>query len=157
MSSPFFLFDVDGVVIRDNGYFSEAFCREYDVPVTIFDTFFQEDFPLCVLGRADAKACMQRRLSGTILDAKTESVFKYWFSYNGIIDESVLQFVDSLANSGFHTGLATVQESHRVRYLLEHLELQNHFYVAYPSCEIGFKKPDPQYFHAVAERIERDF
>ncbi|HRI36109.1 MAG TPA: HAD-IA family hydrolase [bacterium] len=153
MENSVFLFDVDGVVIRANGYFSKSFCEMHNLPADFFDTFFREDFPLALVGEADAREHMAVRLSGTVFGGRTGEVFDAWFEYNSAVNGEVLDFADRLRQAGHPVALATNQEKHRIAYLLNELGLTEFFEVAYPSCEIGAKKPEPTYFERVEARV----
>ena len=49
------LFDVDGVVIPKKRRFSTNFSREFNVPIEKLSQFFENEFQLCLVGKADLK------------------------------------------------------------------------------------------------------
>jgi putative hydrolase of the HAD superfamily len=157
MNSPIFLFDVDGVVIRANGYFSRAFCENHKLPKDFFDKYFREDHSRTIVGTADAHERMTAYLVGTPYEGRTDEVFEEWFEYNSLANGEILDLADRLRSAGYPVALATNQEKYRMEYLLETLGLGSWFDEEYPSWKMGHVKPSKEYFEAVGSAVKERF
>ena len=49
------LFDVDGVVIKKHGYFSDRYALDYNIPKDKVMHLFKTEFGECTTGKADLK------------------------------------------------------------------------------------------------------
>lgn len=100
---------------------------------------------------------MAARLAGTAYEGRTDEVFEEWFDYNSLVNADILDLADRLRQAGHPVALATNQEKYRMEYLLDTLGLGEWFDAAYPSYEIGFKKPDARYFQGVNHAVFEKF
>ena len=67
--------------------------------------------------------------------------------------EDILDMVRPIRNSGLSVGLATNQQEHRFRYMINELGYGEIFDYCFVSCEMGVSKPSKQYFLDVVAGI----
>ncbi|MGM7697308.1 HAD-IA family hydrolase [Microbacterium sp. A84] len=72
------------------------------------------------------------------------------------VDEASLAVVQSVRRSGLGAHLGTNQGSDRAAYMRSVLKYDDHFDESFYSCEVGFAKPDPQFFVRVAQLLAAD-
>lgn len=56
------LFDIDGVILEKNP-FSKRLSQKFNVPMEKISPFFQQEFKLCSVGRADLKEEVKKYLA----------------------------------------------------------------------------------------------
>ncbi len=74
------VFDVDGIVIRREMYFSQRFSREFGVPIEEILPFFENEFQLCLTGKADLKKEISKYFGRWGWKKSIDELFSYWFS-----------------------------------------------------------------------------
>lgn len=142
------LFDVDGVIIHREVYFSQRFCRESGTPMGKVLSFFNNEFQQCLVGRADLKQELKKYLKDWNWNKSVDDLLTFWFEHESELDKGVLEEVCSLRNRGIRCYLATNNEKYRVQYILEDLGLIKYFDGAISSAEAGFIKPQPEFWSA---------
>ena len=65
------------------------------------------------------------------------------------VDHAMLEVVAGLRRAGYRCALATNQQPHRARFMIEQLRYPAHFERCFFSCELGVAKPDPAYFRLI--------
>ena len=150
------VYDMDGMVLG-GGRFSDAYAKEFGITFADMQPFFDESFPKCILGQADLKEELAHWLSKWRWKGTVEELLEYWLHRGDEIDTAVLNSVDTLRAKGMLCVLATNQEKYRGEYVKKELKLAEHFEKIFVSNEIGYKKPEPQFFEAIMEFLrERD-
>ena len=147
MSHPVVILDADGVflrTIRPGNYL------EHRYGLSVAQTAgFQKFMSQCLVGKADLKPELPRFLKEWGIPETPEAFLDEAFGSGSEIDESVAKVVKDLRRQGIFCGLATNQDQHRMRYLDERLSIRKHFDATFVSCELGVRKPDADYYHAV--------
>lgn len=147
------LLDADGVCISNALKFSENLAKDYRVTTETTDEFFKHDFNDCLTGRKDLKKCLPPYLLKWGLKHSIEELLQYWFESENHPDHELLNEVANYRRQGIVCCLATNQERYRTEYIVEIMNYQSFFDRIYSSCNLGVKKPDPQFL----QKILNDF
>lgn len=146
------IFDTDGMVVVTD-MFSVQYHKDYGVPNDILLPFFKNEFQLCMVGKADLKEEIKEYLPKWGWDKSVDEFLKYWFETENNVDERVVEVIKKLKNSGIKCYLATNQERYRTAYLRKEMGFDIIFDKVFSSAEIGYKKPQIEFFDAVLKEI----
>jgi putative hydrolase of the HAD superfamily len=150
--------DVDGVLIRgrpEDGRHWSAFL-ETDLGLSADDLhreFFAVHWGEIIIGRAMLADRLPIVLQKIAPHLTADQLVNYWFTRDSGLDKELLRELTQLRSSGVQIHLATNQEHLRAQYLLRELGLADHVDSIQYSAQIGAKKPEPEFFRAVASRI----
>jgi putative hydrolase of the HAD superfamily len=129
------LFDADGVILKDHGYFSERFSKERGVPP---EKIKEELTPY---------------LAEWEWNEGVDAFLAYWFSSDTHPDDELFAKVATLRARGIPCYLASNQEKYRASFLIERLGLNAKLDGCFFSSDLGVMKSQPEYFQAVLARI----
>jgi len=144
------MLDVDGVLVADR---SEAFAHDAALDAAIAEArsmLSVDDWQALATGRADLLEMLTQRLPAS---SDAQKLLDYWFASETHVDAVVLASVQRLRAGGMRVYLATNQERHRARYLMETLGLLAHVDGIVHSAALGHSKPSPAYFAAAAAKV----
>ncbi len=147
------IFDMDGVVIQRDKIFSERFTREFNVPMDAMLPFFQNEFQLCLVGKADLKEELTKYLEVWNWKKSAEDLLTYWFTEESYVDQNMVKHIHGLRQKGIHCSLATNNELYRARYLFETVGLKNSFDATFASGTLLCKKPDQEFWSTIHARL----
>lgn len=150
------LFDVDGIIINREMYFSERYSRDFNVPLEKILPFYKNEFQKCLVGQADLKEELTKYLDDWEWNKPIEELLDYWFEHESTINKEVLSAVSDLRARGIKCYLATNNEKYRVDYLRQNLGLGQHFDGIFASCDLGAKKPSEAFWQSISEKIGFD-
>lgn len=149
------VFDADELIIKRKEYFSAKLSRKHNIPEEKIMPFFKGEFQKCVVGTEDLKEAIQPYLKDWNWNGTSEDFLKYWFESEQEIDERVLELINNLKSKGIKCYLATNQEKYRTEYLRKNLGFENIFDGIYSSCEMGYKKPEKEFFEYINDDLEK--
>lgn len=147
--------DVDGVLIRreEGQSWDSTLLVDMGIhPDKLNSEFFAPHFKEVVLGRADLTERLGLVLTEIAPDVHAQELMDYWFSHDAQIDAALLLELRGARRSGLQLHLATVQEHHRARYLWETLTFCEDFDAMHYAADLGYAKPDPQFYKAIERR-----
>ena len=147
------LFDVDGVLLNGES-FSVPLERDYGISNAMMQPFFKDTLPSSTIGTADMKQQLEPYLKDWKWQGTVDEFVNYWFEAEHVIDEPLVDYVNTLSASGIACYLATNQEKYRTAYILEKIGFQDVFDGQFVSSEMGVKKPDPEFFRLALERLQ---
>lgn len=147
------IFDTDGMVIHREMYFSQRFSKEFGVPMKKVLPFFKNEFQLCLVGKADLKEELAKYLDQWEWKKSVDDLLSYWFEHESNLDKKILESVKILRDKGISCYLDSNNEKYRAQYLFENLGLKEFFNGAFSSAELGFLKPQPEFWSAIHERL----
>ena len=145
------IFDADGMLLLGER-FSSRYSREFGVPMETLSKFFSEKFPACILGTADLRDELRPFLPEWKWNGEIDELLNYWFRGN-YLNQDMLSMAASLRAGGVRCFLATNQEKYRMAYLRHRLGISNILEDCFVSSEIGFKKPQREFFQHISERL----
>jgi len=153
MNRPVALFDADGVFLRTTqpGNF---LAHRYGLSAEQ-TAEFRKVMGNSLVGEADLKLELPRFLKEWGIGETAEEFLDKAFGSSGELDEAVAKVVKDLRGEGIFCGLATNQDQHRMRYLDQRLAIRTHFDATFVSCELGFRKPERDFFEAVQTALPK--
>ncbi len=146
------LFDADGVVQRPGSSFWEmaANASPDGDSKTFFAAVGAAEKP-CLTGHADFKVALAGALEALGSEFDFERALATWCDIE--IDHLVIELILALRASGTLCCLATNQNPYRAEYMSAALKLDERFDQVFYSCQVGFAKPDEQYFESVVTSL----
>lgn len=152
------LFDIDGILITgEKKLFSHRLAEEYNIPLEKVNEFFENDFRECSFGRADLKEKIQPYLIKWNWKGNVEDFLKYWFESESIknkyINKEILNKIEKLREQGIKCYIASRQEKYRMKYISNNLDLKKYFDGVFCTCDIGYDKSEPEFFHKVLKEL----
>jgi len=147
------LFDVDGVIIPKKRRFSSNFSREFKVPIEKLSQFFENEFQLCLVGKADLKHEIKKYLEEWNWKKSVDELLLYWFNNEKETDKNVLKNVKELKNLGIKCFLSTNNEKYRADYLLKNIGLEQYFNGIFSSSRVGYLKPQQEFWQTIYDEL----
>jgi len=147
------IFDADGVVIRSRP-FTFALEREFGIPSSIFIPFFTNQFPACLIGRADLKLELASFLPKTPWRKSVDEFISFWFESENEPDPHLIEAIQVLRNEGYVTGMGTNQERYRMDFMRSSMGFDDVFDHVFASCDLGHRKPASGYFEKVSQILK---
>ena len=151
------LLDCDGVVIHghpEGGRWDKNLERDLGLRADLVQSrFFKPHFRKIVHGEADLFEVLGQVWPELETDATPRAFVDYWFAMDSRMDTGVLAQVDAWRARGRKAYLATVQEHHRARYLMETLGLAEHFDGIHYAAALGAAKPDRAFYERTQARL----
>jgi FMN phosphatase YigB (HAD superfamily) len=150
------LFDIDGVIIRHEKYFSHTLSTRFFLdPVEVLNEFYGSDINRdCDRGLLDPLEAIAPFLEriGWTEGSRNYLLAQYEFE-SRYIDTDLLGRIKRLNGSGIECYIASNQNHLRKDFLIERLGIRENFAGAFFSSELGFIKPEDGYWRRVIERV----
>lgn len=148
------LFDVDGMVIKNReAYFSKRLSQDYGVNLDKILPFFENEFQLCLIGRADLKEELEKYLKEWKWNKPVDDLLKYWFENERTVDLEIIESVKKLRSKGTKCYVHTNNEKYRTEYLWSTIGLRKYFDGVFSSTHVGYKKPEVQFWQSVCDLL----
>ena len=144
-------FDIDGVLVEPK--FAAVLPDLLNRSPSEIAQFFGGPFEQCLLGRTDLLDELPAVLRHWEWQGSVDQFLEFWFGVESNVNQAMLAFADALRAKGIRCILASTQERHRARSLEALLGVGTRFERAFFSCDVGLKKPSPEYFTAVANAM----
>ncbi|HKB88845.1 MAG TPA: HAD-IA family hydrolase [Patescibacteria group bacterium] len=145
-SKKILLLDMDGVVINKSEVFSIRISEKLNISIEEVLPFFKNEFQLCLVGKAYLKEELKKYTSRWGWKDSIENLLKFWFDGEKEVNQDILDKTSELRKEGNRVYLATNNEKYRVDFLWNKIGLKNYFDGIFSSAELGFKKPDPEFY-----------
>jgi len=147
------VFDADGVLLRSTrpaNYLEQRYglTREKLAP-------FLAEIGGSLIGSVDMKTILPDYLERWGVTQSVDEFLAEAFNAGCEIDPEVRAMIDALRKQGITCCLATNQDRHRMAFLDQHLNIRAHFERSFVSCEMGVKKPDHGFYHAISEAFPK--
>lgn len=149
------IFDADGMVVKHEMYFSQRFSKEFGVPLEKILPLFENEFQLCLVGKADLKIELQKYLGEWGWTKSIDELLGYWFGHEAEKDERILAEVKNLQSKSVRCFLSTANEKYRTQYLRNIIGLKTYFNDIFSSANLGFLKSQPEFWQAVFEKLNQ--
>lgn len=154
MSIKCILFDADGVVIKAE-MFSIEYEKEYNVSSAKMLPFFKSEFQKCLVGKADLIEVIEPWLPKWKWISSVDDFLKFWFKAEHKIDNKMVDIIKLLRKTGIKCYLATNQEKYRTEYIKNQMRFKEFFDGVFSSADIGYKKPEIEFYEIILEEIKR--
>jgi putative hydrolase of the HAD superfamily len=154
------LFDIDGVLIRPPHYYwAELENKGYKNVETAVSPFFKDgDMEKCLEGKADSLELLPDYLKKFGWEKSAFECLQEWFKFEAaFLDQDLIAIIENIKKQNILCALATDQEKHRTKYLLEELDFQNIFTKHYISSLIGCRKGNKKFWRFVLSDLKKDF
>jgi|TARA_Y100000310_G_scaffold170442_2_gene170623 putative hydrolase of the HAD superfamily len=146
------IFDADGMIVNGER-FSSRLEREYGISTDTTDSFFKNEFQLCLVGKADLKQELLKNLDQWGWNKGVDELLDYWFSEEqNRIDNRFSAVIRKLREKHIKTYLATNNEKYRTRNLLEDRRLGEWFDDIFSSAYVGSMKPNASFFQHILDK-----
>lgn len=145
------LLDVDGVLLTPPELFGSRLLREAPGAAR---AFFFGPFLEASCGRTDLLGHLPAFLEALGRLQTPQAFLREWLESENHPNLPLWTAVEELRAAGWRAHLATNQEAHRTRYLLDEVGLRRLVDGHFASCAVGWRKPDPAYFAEVARRLD---
>jgi putative hydrolase of the HAD superfamily len=149
------IFDLDGVLVH-SGVFGTQLSRELRLERADLDMFWHGPFSSCALGRADLKQEVAPFLQKWGYPGTVEDCLQAWFEADSVVNAELLGHVGGLRRQGIACHVASTQERYRAAYLRGPMGLAAHFDRLFFSCELGTKKPQPEFYQRVTAELAKN-
>lgn len=101
------------------------------------------------MGKRDLKVVAESFLKDWNWPGTIEDFLNAWFTSAKLSDEPLMDYIQELRRQGTKCFVGTNNEKYRLNYLLNELGFAKSFDKVYGSGEMGFKKPDHQFFEYI--------
>jgi putative hydrolase of the HAD superfamily len=102
------------------------------------------------------RAALRERLTPVLLEIAPhltcDRLIDYWFANDAHLNTDLLRQLGPVRRRGVKIHLATVQEHERADYLWRTLGLREHFDAMHYAADLGWAKPDPEFYAEVERR-----
>ena len=148
--------DVDGVLVHgmaDGRYvWQDALARDFGISQDEIAAFFRDDWDACILGEADLYDVLPPYLERWRYGGTVEDFLAFWFANDSNLDHDLIEEFGRLGSQS-RLVLATNQDRHRAAYLWDELGLSRRFERMFASSAMGVRKPQTQFWQAIADEL----
>lgn len=150
------LFDVEGVLMLPDEFFSVIYSRENGLDATKFDRFFRSpDWAECVTGKRDIKKHIVENYDLWNWSKSPDELLEYWFRVEDIRNHELLYVIQKIRKNGTKCHAATEQERYRT-VDMRHRMFGDTLDGLHSTSEIGHKKNNPEFYLNLLERLRQD-
>lgn len=149
--SDILLLDVDGVLVTPPDWYGVRLRREAP---DLTAAFIDGPFLAATRGEVDLLDHLPAYIEALGRSCTPEAFLAEWHEYENYPNRELWDAVRQLRDEGWPVYLATNQEKHRTRHLLEKVGLGALVDGEFASCSVGRRKPSPEYFAEVARRLD---
>jgi putative hydrolase of the HAD superfamily len=86
-----------------------------------------------------------------------QDFLQFWFEAEHNIDRNVVSIIEQIRKEGIKCFLATNQEKYRTEYIKKKMGFENLFDYIFSSSEIGFKKPEKEFYEFILNKIKKEY
>ncbi len=145
------VFDADAVFLRSTRP-ADYLKQRYGLSREKLGPFFAKN-ARSLEGKADIKDILPPFLEEWGITQSVDEFLSEAFFSGSEIDSEVAAIVADLQGRGITCCLATNQDKHRMAHLDERLRIREYFDHVFVSCELGVKKPEHGFYHAIGARF----
>jgi putative hydrolase of the HAD superfamily len=149
---PILLFDADGVIINGK-MFSLHLEDDFGISTEMTKHFFTTIFSDCLEGKADLKEEIKPYLKEWGWNKGVDKFLEYWFDVEHVVDERLIELIQSFRKNGIKCFVATNQEHHRTNYMRKEMVFDKWFDGVFSSADLGHKKPNIDFFQELFVKI----
>lgn len=146
LNVPILLLDMDGLVVQKSEIFSLRISKKLNIPWDDVLVFFKNEFQDCLTGKADLKQELAKYASEWGWKDSIEELLKFWFEGEKAVDNELLSKLSRLRKKGYKIYIATNNEKYRCEFVWNKVGLKKYFDGIFSSAEIGFKKPNKEFY-----------
>lgn len=117
--------------------------------------FFKEVFQDCLVNKIDLKKAVEPYLKGWKWTGTVDEFLRFWFESEHHINKKMIDLIKTLRNKNIKCFLATNQEKYRTEYVKNEMGFKNIFDNIFSSAEIGYKKPEREFYEFIFNQINQ--
>jgi FMN phosphatase YigB (HAD superfamily) len=150
------LFDVDGVLIKHLSYFSgflesNGFPNAKNTITTFYKSYINRE---CDRGVLDPFEEIEPYIKEIMWDKSSKDYYDEQYRYEKqYIDQELLNCISEINRVSIPCYIATNQNQYRKQFLLEEMKISEVFTKAYFSSDMGYVKPEMEYWDYVYKDI----
>ena len=148
------LFDADGVIQRPTVDYREICTQRLGITSENLDRFMSEVFAVerpSLTGGGRFQTDLSALLARWQLAHRLDEALSVWTALE--TDPAMCEAIRALRAAGFCCCLATNQQEFRRAFMSRELGYAELFTREFYSCGLGYAKPDPAYFRAIAAEL----
>lgn len=149
------IFDVGGMTIKMDKYFSQLFSEKYSLPLDDMLKFFNNEFQQCLIGKADLKKELKKYLKNWGWKKSLNEFLNYWFKNESIKNKKMIASIIKLRKAGIKCYLATDNEKYKLKYLLNKKKLKNIVDEVFTSVNFGCLKKQQKFWQLVYKSLNQ--
>lgn len=138
------------MLITPDDFYGAKLAREHEKTMR---EFMRRPFLSASTGKSDLLDHLPVVMAQIGREGAAKEFYREWLEYENRPDLPMLSAVRELRTQGWRVYLATNQETHRTRHLLEESGLADVVDGQFASCSTGHRKPDLAYDTAVTQRL----
>jgi putative hydrolase of the HAD superfamily len=143
------IFDIDGMLVHGDR-FSTRLSKDFVIGLDKTSGFFKHEFQDCLVGKADLKEELAKRISEWGWKGSVDELLEYWLQdEHNVIDERFKPVILDLRSRGVKCYLGSNNEKYRSEYLIKKKGLGDWFDKTFFSTVMGYKKPDREFFEEI--------
>lgn len=157
-----FVFDLDDVIIKnsyvenDDLVFHWTRNIENDIAFKREDLklIFSENWHQVIQGKETLTAHLDNVFKKREIQFNVKTFIAYWFEMDSVLDLEMVELIEQIIEHGHEAYIATNQEQTRISFLRnKYPELFQNIKQVYLSAEIGFAKPQKEFFEYVIKSL----
>ena len=148
------LLDGDGIVINKPMRFSQNFSKDYNIPLDLILPFFDNEFQLCLIGKADLKEVVKPYLMKWNWNGSVEEFLDYWFRSENYVDNRIIDKISEYRLLGIRCYIHSNQEKYRTEYMKGVMGLDKIVDGIFSAAYLGTKKPNQNFWQEIFSRIQ---
>jgi len=154
MRTKIMLLDGDGIVINKPMRFSQNFSKDYNIPLDLILPFFDNEFQLCLIGKADLKEVVKPYLMKWNWNGSVEEFLDYWFRSENYVDNRIIDKISEYRLLGIRCYIHSNQEKYRTEYMKGVMGLDKIVDGIFSAAYLGTKKPNQNFWQEIFSRIQ---
>lgn len=146
------LFDCDGVICPPMR-FAKVLTEEFNITFEMTREFFTQKFSPALKGQISVKDLLPSYLNEWGWRSSIDEFLRLWVDSEREPDPDMIKLVQELRTKGYRCCLATNQESNRANFMRSEMKFSEVFDDLFISSDIGFMKPEPEFYLSISERL----
>lgn len=147
------LLDAGGVLLDGAEYFSSHLAKKQNVAEEEILKFFKLEYVDCMRGKADLKKVVASYLEKWKWKGDVDSLLQYWFSYDTVPSEAVIEQIKNLRSRGVKCYMASNNDSYRAEHIKNVLNSRDVLDGYFFSSDLKVRKEEPEFFSKVLAKL----
>lgn len=151
------LFDIDGVLIDPPHYYSKTLELEgYEDACNILNNYYSSNNDKqCCVGSLKIEDCIKPYLEKLSKSLSVKDYLRQQYDFEkDYLNHDLIENIKSIKSKNIKCFLATDQNTHRAKFLLNELGFIDHFDGYFISCYLGFRKVQQGFWDKTISKIK---
>jgi putative hydrolase of the HAD superfamily len=133
--------------------FAKVLTEEFNITFEMTREFFTQKFSPALKGQISVKDLLPSYLNEWGWRSSIDEFLRLWVDSEREPDPDMIKLVQELRTKGYRCCLATNQESNRANFMRSEMKFSEVFDDLFISSDIGFMKPEPEFYLSISERL----